>query len=57
MKLENLASQESCFPHSNYCHEQNNMMKLEAYNLLWNTKETILELLKTRFKRFEAILA
>ena len=57
MKLENLASQESCFPHSNYCHEQNNMLKLEAYNLLWNTKETILEALKTRFKRFEAILA
>ena len=33
------------------------MLKLEAYNLLWNTKETILEVLKTRFKRFEAILA
>ena len=33
------------------------MLKLEAYNLLWNTKETILEALKTRFKRFEAILA
>ena len=33
------------------------MLKLEAYNLLWNRKETILEELKTRFKRFEAILA
>ena len=33
------------------------MLKLEAYNLLWNTKETISEVLKTRFKRFEAILA
>ena len=33
------------------------MLKLEAYNLLWNRTETILESLKTRFKRFEAILA
>ena len=33
------------------------MLKLEAYNLLWNRKETILEALKTRFKCFKAILA
>ena len=33
------------------------MFKYEAYNLLINRKETILEALKTRFKRFEAILA
>ena len=51
-KLENLASQESCFRHSNYRHEQNNMLKLEAYNLLWNRKQTILQSLKTRFKLF-----
>ena len=45
------------FSRSNYRHEQNNMFKWEAYNLLWNRKETILQLSKSRFKRCDAIWA
>ena len=47
-----MVSQESCFRHSNYRHEQNNMLKWEAYNPPRNRTETSLESLKTRFKRF-----
>ena len=49
--LQNLASRESCFRRSNHRDERNNMLKCETYNLLVNSKETILAPSKSRFKR------